>query len=88
MPVVSTIHVMNWEHTGRDAVKTQLMAAARRRADRVIAVSDAARELYVASGWDVAEHVVTLRNGIADGVRPGAGRPCAPNSGWRRTTSC
>ena len=73
IPFFSTLHVMAFEASGRDAVKARLMAAARRRARRVIAVSDAARAAYLATGWDRPEHVVTVRNGIAGDVRPGAG---------------
>ncbi len=73
IPFFSTLHVMQWESSGRDAVKERLMAAARRRAQRVIAVSDAARAAYLETGWDRPEHVVTVRNGIPGEARPGAG---------------
>ncbi|HEV3002596.1 MAG TPA: glycosyltransferase family 4 protein [Solirubrobacteraceae bacterium] len=73
IPFFSTLHVMAWDHTGREQVKSRLMAAARRRAHRVIAVSDAAREAYLATGWDRPEHVVTVHNGIPGRARRGAG---------------
>lgn len=73
IPFFSTLHVMAWDTTGRDGTKERLMSAARRRAHRVIAVSDAARAAYLETGWDEPEHVVTVRNGIPGEVRPGAG---------------
>ncbi|MDQ3739742.1 MAG: glycosyltransferase family 4 protein [Actinomycetota bacterium] len=73
IPFFSTLHVMAWDEEGRDAVKNRLMSAARRRAHRVIAVSDAARAAYLATGWDRPEHVVVVRNGIPGRTRPGAG---------------
>ncbi|MCW2951296.1 MAG: glycosyl transferase group 1 [Conexibacter sp.] len=69
IPVVSTIHLMGGPPPGAGArmvARERLMAFARRRgAVRVIAVSDAAREAYLATGWDRPQHVVTVHNGIA-----------------------
>ncbi|HEX8082726.1 MAG TPA: glycosyltransferase family 4 protein [Solirubrobacteraceae bacterium] len=73
IPFFSTLHVMAWDERGRDAAKNRLMAFARRRAHKVIAVSDAARDAYLATGWDRPEHVVVVRNGIPGRARPGAG---------------
>ena len=76
IPVVSTVHSHAWQRHGAEGVKTRLMATARRRcATRVVAVSDSARAAYLAAGWDVPEHVVTVRNGIAGRARPDAGAP-------------
>jgi glycosyltransferase involved in cell wall biosynthesis len=75
LPAVSTIHLGRWEiPAGREALRTRLIVGARRRcAQRVIAVSDAARRAYLEQGWDSPERVVTLHNGIIDAARPGAG---------------
>jgi glycosyltransferase involved in cell wall biosynthesis len=73
IPFFSTLHVMAWDEHGRDAVKNRLMAAARRRAHKVIAVSEAARGAYLATGWDRPEHVVVEHNGIPGRARSGAG---------------
>lgn len=81
LPSVSTIHLIARERTGRPAdmsrrgiAKARFAAFARRHAaDRVIAVSDAAREAYLQAGWDAPSHVVTVRNGIARAASPGAG---------------
>jgi glycosyltransferase involved in cell wall biosynthesis len=49
------------------------MGLARRHcAQRVIAVSDAARDAYLARRWDTPDRVVTVRNGILGETRPGA----------------
>ncbi|HWV85859.1 MAG TPA: glycosyltransferase family 4 protein [Capillimicrobium sp.] len=69
LPVVSTIHLVG--EGGGDArtkARERVMALARRRSRRVIAVSDAARRAYLDGGWDRPGHVVTVHNGIA--VRP------------------
>jgi glycosyltransferase involved in cell wall biosynthesis len=78
IPSVSTIHLIANQPTGRPddstrrgMVRTRLAAFVRRHAAaRVIAVSDAARDAYVATGWDSVPHVVTVRNGIARTVPP------------------
>lgn len=75
IPTVSTLHVMEWAPTMRDRVKSMIMARARRRcAYRVIAVSEAQRQSYLATGWDRPEHVLTIHNGIVATVQHGAGR--------------
>jgi glycosyltransferase involved in cell wall biosynthesis len=74
LPAVSTIHADWWGGPARERVKARLMALARRRcARRVIAVSESARRVYLAHGWDTPERVVVLRNGIAAEPRPGSG---------------
>jgi glycosyltransferase involved in cell wall biosynthesis len=73
IPSVSTIHVIAGRPTGiasdatdRGARRTRVAALSRRwAAARVIAVSDAARDAYLATGWDAPDHVVTVRNGIS-----------------------
>jgi glycosyltransferase involved in cell wall biosynthesis len=75
IPTVSTLHVMEWRGTLRDRFKDGLMSWARRRcAYRVIAVSEAQRQSYLAIGWDRPEHVVTIPNGIVAEFRPGEGK--------------
>jgi glycosyltransferase involved in cell wall biosynthesis len=81
LPVVSTFHLVAGHSAGqpmrgrrRSALKGHLAGFVRRHAGaRVIAVSDAAREAYLATGWDVPERVVAVHNGIARAPRPGAG---------------
>jgi glycosyltransferase involved in cell wall biosynthesis len=74
IPSVATLHVMEWETRGREGVKAAIMALARRRAARrVVAVSDAARDAYLARGWDRPERVVTVPNGVARTPQRGAG---------------
>lgn len=75
VPAVSTIHSMEW---GRGSVRARaglaVMAHARRTgASRVVAVSESAREAYLARGWDVPERVVTVHNGIDVSAARGAG---------------
>ncbi len=81
IPAVSTLHLVAGQPTGtasdagaRGRARARLAAAVRRRAGaRVLAVSDAARRAYLATGWDVPAHVVTVHNGIARSVQPAAG---------------
>lgn len=74
LPSVSTLHVMRWDGQGRERVKESLFGVARRRcARRVITVSEAARAAYLATGHDVPERVVTVRNGVMERARPGSG---------------
>lgn len=71
---VSTLHVTAWSGTTRERARFRLTALARRRcATRVIAVSEAARRSYLETGWEHAERVVTVHNGIADSAVAGAG---------------
>jgi glycosyltransferase involved in cell wall biosynthesis len=77
IPAVSTIHIMEWMSDPRDPrnyARERLMSFVRRRCTRaVVAVSDAARHAYLATGWDRPEHVVTVRNGIVADPEIGAG---------------
>jgi glycosyltransferase involved in cell wall biosynthesis len=74
IPAVSTLHVAWWGGDLRGQIRFRVAAAARRRlATRVIAVSEAARGVYLDKGWDRAERVVAVHNGIVDGARPGVG---------------
>jgi glycosyltransferase involved in cell wall biosynthesis len=74
LPSVSTIHADWWGGSSRERVKARVMALARRRcAERVIAVSDSARRIYLERGWDTPERVVVVRNGIAAEPQPGSG---------------
>lgn len=74
LPCVSTVHVMEWGSSTRGKIKDRLMFLARRHcAARVIAVSEAARLRYLETGWDRADHVVTVHNGIRAEVVPGSG---------------
>jgi glycosyltransferase involved in cell wall biosynthesis len=51
-----------------------LVAAARRRgAARIITVSEAARQAYLARGWDSPRRVIAIHNGIDAVPEPGAG---------------
>jgi glycosyltransferase involved in cell wall biosynthesis len=80
-PAVSTIHLVAGQSTGRPSDQThrararmRLAALVRRRAgDRVITVSEAAREAYLLQGWDLPGRVVTIHNGIARDVPGNAG---------------
>jgi glycosyltransferase involved in cell wall biosynthesis len=95
LPAVSTIHLIAGQPTGRPSdgdrrtvARTRLVAFARRHAAvRVIAVSDAARDAYLATGWDTPERVLTVHNGIArtaaraaDGARVRAELGIAPDA--------
>ena len=72
IPAVSTIHVMEWSDS-RDRLRQRVVSAVRRRcAAKVICVSDAARAAFLDAGWDRAERVVTVRNGVVD-ERSGGG---------------
>jgi len=75
IPSVTTIHADWWQaDVRRERLKAWLTARVRRRcAETVIAVSDSARSVYLAKGWDVPDHVTVVRNGIVDRSRPGAG---------------
>lgn len=74
IPAVATLHTMAEPQGPRERTRERLMGLARRHcAQRVIAVSDAARDAYLARRWDAPGRVVTVRNGILGDVRPGAG---------------
>lgn len=74
LPVVSTVHVMEWEGGARDALKVKLFAAVQRRCiARTILVSAAARERYLAEGFTTPGRAVVVHNGIVGRPEPGAG---------------
>lgn len=74
LAAVSTLHVTQWGHSGADRIKDQLMARTRRRGmQRVIAVSDAVRDAYLGRGWETADRVSTVHNGIDFEAKPGSG---------------
>jgi glycosyltransferase involved in cell wall biosynthesis len=76
IPVVSTVHVMEWETDKlRDRVRQRLISAIRRRCTgAVITVSDASRSAVLAAGGERPKRVVTIRNGVVAKPRPGSGR--------------
>lgn len=74
LPAVSTIHSDHFGSGIRERAKDRLAATVRRHcAQRVIAVSARARATYLDTGWDTAQRVVTVRNGVSAKPRPGAG---------------
>jgi glycosyltransferase involved in cell wall biosynthesis len=75
IPSVATVHAHAWPGDARERVKHGAMRLARRAsATRLLAVSDSAREAYLASGGMRPERVVVVRNGIAGTPQPGTGR--------------
>jgi glycosyltransferase involved in cell wall biosynthesis len=84
IPSVSTIHADWWPDGPLDRVRAWLMARSRRHcADIVLAVSESARTAYLGAGRDLPEHVIVVRNGIADRVRPGSGASVRQELGLR-----
>jgi glycosyltransferase involved in cell wall biosynthesis len=75
VPSISSIHAISRPSSDlRSRARTRLVAAARRRgAARIITVSEAAREAYLARGWDSPHRVVAIHNGIDAVPEPGAG---------------
>jgi glycosyltransferase involved in cell wall biosynthesis len=74
IPAVTSLHVMDPRATFRERARARLAAVARRRCHRlVIAVSEYIRGLYLATGADRPEHVVTVHNGISARAAPGVG---------------
>ena len=74
VPSVSSIHAISAPSDLRSRARTKLGVVARRRgAARVITVSEAARQAYLARGWDSAHRVVAIHNGIDVVPQPGAG---------------
>ena len=73
IPAVSTLHQAEWSGGDRrERVRERLQAHVRRTCDsRVIAVSEAARRVYLAHGWDRPDRVVAVENGIADQAQAG-----------------
>jgi glycosyltransferase involved in cell wall biosynthesis len=74
VPAIASIHAMAWSSDMRARVRLKLGAAARRHcAARVITVSEAARQAYLAEGWDSPDRVVAIHNGIDVVLEGGAG---------------
>ncbi len=74
LPAVSTLHVSSWDPAARERARLALAGRVRRACThRVVAVSAAARDAFLAQGWDEPERVVTIHNGVAARVQPGAG---------------
>lgn len=79
VPVISTIHIMEWERTFRERVKSRLMDLARRTcADSVVTVSSRARQALLDAGYGRGARLVTVHNGVdaqpARGSGPGVRR--------------
>jgi glycosyltransferase involved in cell wall biosynthesis len=82
LPCVSTIHLIARQPTGqpsdftrRGAMKARLTGHVRAHATaRLVAVSAAARDAYLQTGWDSPERVVVVHNGIARAPTQGAGQ--------------
>ena len=82
VPAVTTIHGTRWHGSGKEGLRDRLMAhSARRCAALVIAVSDAARDAYLAQGWDRPGRVVVIRNGIEDRPAEHGGRAVSSEFG-------
>lgn len=74
VPAVSTIHWIAQRRHGIARAKNGIFTLGRRLCDaRVIAVSESAREAYLAQSWRMGERVVTIHNGIDVDIAPGAG---------------
>lgn len=74
IPSVSTLHLMEWEGDTRERTKQWLMARARRRcAARVVAVSEAGRQAYLARFRERPGRVAVVRNGIVGEPASGEG---------------
>ena len=75
IPVVSSIHAMDWSGgDAREPARLALQAIARRHcAARIIAVSESARGAYLAHGWDRPHRILTIHNGIDVSPKAGSG---------------
>lgn len=75
IPVVSTIHVMEWGTGRRERAKARLMDLARRHCSAaVITVSDRARAALLDAGYGRGAKLVTVHNGVNADPKPGKGR--------------
>lgn len=75
IPMVSTIHVMEWDADFRHRVKGRLIDMVRQHcASAVITVSDRAREALIAEGYGRGGRLVTVHNGVNAELRTGGGR--------------
>lgn len=85
LPCVSTVHLAQGREPGvvRERVKARIFAATRRHCmAQVITVSDHTRRRYLEAGWDDAERVVVVHNGVVGAAQPGAGRRIRSEFGW------
>jgi glycosyltransferase involved in cell wall biosynthesis len=74
VPSIASIHAISQPSDLRSRGLLKLGAAARRHgAARIITVSEAARQAYLARGWDSPDRVVAIHNGIDAVPEPGAG---------------
>jgi glycosyltransferase involved in cell wall biosynthesis len=75
LPVVSTIHGVDWNRPGRrEKIRNELVKLARRRLSRrIVTVCDALRSSYLAASGDADHRVVTIHNGSARRAVPGTG---------------
>jgi glycosyltransferase involved in cell wall biosynthesis len=74
VPSIASIHAISRPSDLRSRGLLKLGAAARRHgAARIITVSEAARQAYLARGWDSPDRVVAIHNGIDAVPEPGAG---------------
>ncbi len=80
VPVVCTIHSAAWGRSLKTYTKRMMVKLC---ADRIIAVSDYARQSYLDSGFARPEQLVTIRNGIAAEPEHGSGRELRRELGWR-----
>jgi glycosyltransferase involved in cell wall biosynthesis len=71
IPVVSTVHSMQWD-PGRTLAVTR--AVVKRLASRFIAVSESARQAYLAKGWADEAQIAVIYNGLDLIPAPGDGR--------------
>jgi glycosyltransferase involved in cell wall biosynthesis len=69
IPAVSTIHTTLWRGS-RVEMERRLVGFC---SDRIIAVSDSAREEYLRRGWATERQIVTVYNGVDITVEPNGG---------------
>jgi len=72
VPMVSTIHTMGWNRDDRGQHARRMVV--KLCATRIVAVSESARQHYIAQGWGREQQVVTIHNGMDVTPEPGAGR--------------
>lgn len=80
IPAISTIHTTTWRRDRRARIKHRLV---RTFANRIVAVSEAARNACLEQGLARADQVVTILNGVAAEAEPGSGRELRRELGWR-----
>jgi len=70
VPAICTVHTTLWSRR-RDVLKRRLVQAC---TERVVTVSESAREAYLNRGWGRPDQVVTIHNGMDMTPTVGAGR--------------